>query len=179
MDEFGKVGAETSYLQSQMHSYDTAKSIADSDLEDGALRKKSASPLYRQDREDCKSSRTPTAPGKPAAMIQERGASAKRTQADHSRRQSLISSSSQEHREQRRNLLQCFRQEVRKSGTGKSIQEFNFKKKLIRQIWEDLFSRTNWIDMDREVTATQFTHCVVPVNSRAEACQTCMQRLLR
>ena len=36
MDEFGKVGAEMSYLQSQMHSdYDTAESIADSDLEDG------------------------------------------------------------------------------------------------------------------------------------------------
>ena len=33
MDEFGKVGAETSYIQSQMHSdYDSAESIADSDL---------------------------------------------------------------------------------------------------------------------------------------------------
>ena len=38
MDEFGKVGAEVSYLQSQMHSdYDSAGSIADSDLEDGEL----------------------------------------------------------------------------------------------------------------------------------------------
>ena len=41
MDEFGKVGAEMSYFQSQMHSdYDSAESIADSDLEDGELRKK-------------------------------------------------------------------------------------------------------------------------------------------
>ena len=48
-DEFGKVGAETSYLQSQMHSdYDSAESIADSDLEDGELRKMLASPLYMQ-----------------------------------------------------------------------------------------------------------------------------------
>ena len=40
MDEFGKVGVEMSYLQSQMHSdYDSAESIADSDLEDGELRK--------------------------------------------------------------------------------------------------------------------------------------------
>ena len=40
MDEFGKVGAEMSYLQSQMHSdYDSAESTADSDLEDGELRK--------------------------------------------------------------------------------------------------------------------------------------------
>ena len=40
MDEFGKVGADVSYLQSQMHSeYDSAESIVDSDLEDGELRK--------------------------------------------------------------------------------------------------------------------------------------------
>ena len=39
---FGKVGAEMFYLQSQMHSdYDSAESIADPDLEDGELRKKS------------------------------------------------------------------------------------------------------------------------------------------
>ena len=55
-----------------------------------------ASPLCMQSREDCESSRRPIAPGKPAAMIQERGASAKRTQADL--RESLISSSSQEPR---------------------------------------------------------------------------------
>ena len=36
MDEFGKAGAEMSYVQSQMHSeYGSAESIADSDLEDG------------------------------------------------------------------------------------------------------------------------------------------------
>ena len=40
------------------------------------------------------SSRMPIAPGKPAALLQERGASAKRTQADS--RKSLMSSSSQE-----------------------------------------------------------------------------------
>ena len=40
MDQFGKVGAEMSCIQSQMHSdYDSADSIADSDLEDGELRK--------------------------------------------------------------------------------------------------------------------------------------------
>ena len=85
VDEFGKVGAEMSYLLSQMHSDDdSAESIVDSDLEDGELRKMLDSPLYRQDREDCRLSRIPTAPGKPAAMIQERGASAMRTQADSS-----------------------------------------------------------------------------------------------
>ena len=49
MDEFGKVGADVSYFQSQMHSeYYSAESIADSDLEDGELRKMLASPLYLQ-----------------------------------------------------------------------------------------------------------------------------------
>ena len=44
MDEFGKVGVEMSHIQSQMHSdYDSAESIADSDLEDGELRKMQAS----------------------------------------------------------------------------------------------------------------------------------------
>ena len=84
MDEFGKVGAETSYLQSQMHSdYDPAESIADSDLEDGELRAMLASPLYLQNREDYESSRMPIATEKPAALLQERGASAERAQADH------------------------------------------------------------------------------------------------
>ena len=95
MDEFGKVGAETSYLQSQMHSdYDSAESIADSDLADGEVRKMLASPLYLQSREDCESSRMPIAPVKPAALLQEGGASAKRTQPDL--RKDLTSSSSQE-----------------------------------------------------------------------------------
>ena len=57
MDEFGKVGADTSYLQSQMHTdYDLAESIAYSDLEDGELRKMMASPLYLQSRENYESS---------------------------------------------------------------------------------------------------------------------------
>ena len=94
MDEFGKVGAEMSYLQAQMHSdYDSAKSIADSDLEDGELRKMLASPLYMQNREDCESSRIPIAPEKVAALLQERGSSARRTEADS--RKNLMSSSSQ------------------------------------------------------------------------------------
>ena len=97
VDEFGKVGAKMSYIQSQTHSdYDSAGSIADSDLEDGQLRKMLASPLYMQSREDCKSSRIPTVSGKPTAMIQERGPSSKRTQADL--RERLMSSSSQEPR---------------------------------------------------------------------------------
>ena len=55
-----------------------------------------ASPLYIQDRGDYESSRKPSsAAGKPEAeIIHERGASAKRTQADL--RKSLTSSSSQE-----------------------------------------------------------------------------------
>ena len=69
-DEFGKVGADTSYLQSQMHfDYDSAESIADSYLEDGELRNMLVSPLYMQSREDYGSSRMPIAPEKPAALF--------------------------------------------------------------------------------------------------------------
>ena len=83
IDELGKVGADTYYFQSQVHSeYDSAESIADSDLEDGGLPKMLASPLYLQSREDYESSRMPIATEKLAAVFQERGASAKRTQAD-------------------------------------------------------------------------------------------------
>ena len=67
-----------------MHSdYDSAESIADSDLEDEEVRQMLASPLYIQGREDHDSSRRPTASGKPkAVLIQKRGASAQRTQTD-------------------------------------------------------------------------------------------------
>ena len=88
VEGFGKVGAEKSYVQSQMHSdYDSAASIAESDLEDGELRRIATSSLYMQDREDCMSSRISTAPEKPAAMIQERGVG-----------EGLMSNSSQETR---------------------------------------------------------------------------------
>ena len=51
MGEIGKVGVEMPfiYIQSPMHSdYDSAESIADSDLEDEQLRKMLASPLFTQ-----------------------------------------------------------------------------------------------------------------------------------
>ena len=77
--------------------YDSAERIPFLDLEDGELRKILASPLYIRVRGSSESSRRPTASGKPEAVIkQKRGASAQRTQADHSRRESLMSSSSQE-----------------------------------------------------------------------------------
>ena len=94
--------------------------ITDSDLEDGEVRKMLASPLFLQNREDCESSRTPIAPGKPAALLQERGASGKRAPVDSSK--SLMSSSSQE--------------EAKNPKTNSRVL---FSKTLIRQIWEDLF----------------------------------------
>ena len=136
MDEFEKVGAEMSYFPSQEHSdYDSAKSIADSDLEGGELRKMSASPLYVQNREDCESSRMPIAPGKLAALLHERGASAKRTQADS--RKSLMSSSSQEKRASGKlTAMFFFYQEMKNREINSRVL---FSKTLIRQIWEDLF----------------------------------------
>ena len=102
MDEFGKVGVKSlSCNLSLIHTaYDSADSIAVSHLEDEQLRKMLASPLYIQEREgDFDSSRKHRASGKPDAMVvQKREASAQRTQADHSRRESLMSSSSREPR---------------------------------------------------------------------------------
>ena len=132
MDEFGKVGAEMSYLHSQIHSaYDSAESIADSDLEDGEPRKMQASPLCMQSREDCESSRMPIAAGKP--LLQERGASAKRTQADL--RKSLVVQVRPRSRVHRGTCCTVF---IEKRRTRKPIQEFCFSKTLIRQIGEDL-----------------------------------------
>ena len=53
MDEFGKIGVKwLSYNPSLIHSdYDSAESIADSDLEDEQLFKMLASPLFIQERE--------------------------------------------------------------------------------------------------------------------------------
>ena len=98
MNEFGKIGVKLlSYNQSLVHSdYDSAESIADSDLEDEQLRKMLASPLKIQEQEgDFDSYRKHRVSGKPDAMVvQKREASAQRTQAGHSRRESLMSSSS-------------------------------------------------------------------------------------
>ena len=100
MDEFGKIGVKSfSYNQSLIHSdNDIAEGIADSELEDGQLRKMLASPLYIQEREgDFVLLEKPRVSGKPDAMVvQKREASAQQTQADRSRRESLMSSSSRE-----------------------------------------------------------------------------------
>ena len=88
--------------------------------EDGELRKMLASPLFLQNREDCESSRTPIAVVKPAALLQERGASGKRAPVDSSK--SLMSTSSQE--------------EAKNQKTNSRVL---FSKTQIRQIWEDIF----------------------------------------
>ena len=100
-EEIGKVGVDMPYVQSRIHSgHDSAESMADSDLEDGKLRKMLASPPYVHGRgKNYGSFHRPTASGKPEEeVIQKRGARAQRTQADHSRRESLMSNSSQEPR---------------------------------------------------------------------------------
>ena len=101
------------YVQSRIHSdYDSAASIADSDLEYGKLRKMQASPLYVHGRgEYYGSSRKPTASGKPEAeVIQKRGASAQRTQADHFRRERAWCQIHLKSHECLGNRMQCFQQ---------------------------------------------------------------------
>ena len=78
-EETGNFDVDMPSVQSRIHSdFDSAESTADSDLEDGELRKMLAS-LYAYGRG------RPTASGKPEAKIMpKRGASADRTRADHS-----------------------------------------------------------------------------------------------
>ena len=96
MEDFRKVGFDVSYFQSPTHSeYDSAENIADSDLEDGELRKMLVQNReYLKNREDYEPSRMQIETGKPAALLQERGASAQSAQADL--RKGLMCSSSQE-----------------------------------------------------------------------------------
>ena len=128
-----KVGAEMSYIQSQMHSdCDSAESIADSVLEDGELRKMLASP------------------GKLATVIQERGASAKRTQAVP--RESLMSSSSQEPTASEK-LAAMFSSESKepgnqlKSSIFKDADPSNLRRSLLEGNKDHLLSqaRSSWI----------------------------------
>ena len=106
-----------------------------------------ASPLYGQNRQDCKTSRIPMAPEKPAAMVQERGASAKRTQSDHSRRESLMSNSSQEPRASGKPDA-VFSSKSDEPGNQFESSIFflcrvPFFNVLIYQNWEDLFLKVN------------------------------------
>ena len=69
------------------------------DLEDGQLHKMQASPLYKRERQENSDSSQPIDSGTLDAIeIQKRRASAQRTQADHLRRESLMSSSPREPR---------------------------------------------------------------------------------
>ena len=80
-----------------------------------------ASPLKMHSREDCESSRKHTASGKLDAVItQKRGASAQRPQADHSGRESLMSSSSQEPRASG-DRMQCFHQRAKNLKTSSRV----------------------------------------------------------
>ena len=67
-----------------------------------------------------------------AVIIQKRGASALHTQAEHPRRESLMSNSSQE--PTALNLLQCFDQVTRNRETNSRVL---FSNTLIRQIWSN------------------------------------------
>ena len=173
VDKFGKVGAEMAYFQSQMHSdYDSAESIADSDLEDGELRKKLSSPLYMQNREDCESSRMPTTPGKPAALLQEREARAKRTQADS--RKSLMSNSSQEPRAPG-NLLQCFHQVAKNhqnqfnSSVFKNADPSNLGRSLLQGNKDHLLSQARAEITKQEHQVESLNNCIVELQQHAYA----------
>ena len=108
-----------------------------------------ASPLFWQTRKDCKTSRIPIAPGKPASMIQERGTSAKRTRADL--RKSLMSSSSQEPSAPKKLAALCsqFMSSVFKNADplnlGRSLLECN-KDHLLSQARSEIVKQGHHVD---------------------------------
>ena len=83
-----------------------------------------ASPLYVQGRENCNSSRIPTAPVKLSATIQEREVSAKRTQADRREKLDVKFISGTESIGEI-----CCNVFIGKRRTEKSIQQFHFQKR--------------------------------------------------
>ena len=119
--EFGKIGDEQSYIQSQMHfDCDSAESVADSDFEDGELRKMLTSPLCAQ-----------KATGKlDAIVIKEREVSARYPQAI--RKESLRSHSSEGQKASGKPDAMFSSEQETESGVLCS-------ETLIRRIWEDLF----------------------------------------
>ena len=137
----GKVGVETSYLQSQMHSeYDSAESIADSDLEDGELRNMLASPLFLREREENSgSSRRPTASGNQKQWQYRREGQVHNvlkliTEEEKARCQVHLKS-----RERLGNRMQCFHQRAPNRETSSRVLFFKFADP---SNWEDLFLRT-------------------------------------
>ena len=110
-----------------------------------------ASPLKMQSRADCESSRMPIALGKPAALLQERGASAKRTQADLGK--SLMSSSSQEP-SARGKPAALF--SIKKRRTRKTIQEFCLQKR-----WSVKFGKISYRREQRPFaeSGTRWNYC--------------------
>ena len=175
VEGFGKVRTEKSHVQSKMHSdFDSAESIADSDLEDGDFQKMLTSPLHVQDREDRRSFRISTAPVKLAAMIQERerGVTAKRTQAD--RREGLMSNSSQETRasgkpaaifssgiEEPGNLI--------KSSIFKNADPSNLWKSLLEGNENHLLSQAISDLMKQELQVESLNNCVSELQQQAFA----------
>ena len=88
-------------VQSRIHAdFDSADSIVDSDLEDGELRKMLDAPLCVHGRGENygSSQKNHSFRETRRKIIHKRGASAQRTLADHSRRESLRSNPSQEPR---------------------------------------------------------------------------------
>ena len=127
-EETGKFDVDMPYVQSSIHSdYDSAESFADSDLEDGELRKMLASPLYVYGRgENYGSSQKATASGKPEAeVMQKRGASAQLVTLGKRERELEVKFISRATSvwETRCSVF------IRKPRTGKSIQELYFQKR--------------------------------------------------
>ena len=130
-------GVDMLHVQSRIHTdYDSAESIADSDLEDGELREMLDSPLHVHGRGgNYGSSRKPTASGKPEAKITQKGQvhNVLKLITREERAWSQIHLKTHARLE---NRMKCFHQGATNWEISSKVPCSNM---LIRQNWEDLF----------------------------------------
>ena len=139
------------------------KALQTGNLEDGELRIMLASALYLQNREDYESSRMPIATVKPAALLHERRASAKRAQADLWK--GLMSSSSQEPTARVKPAALCsWRSEEPgnqfKSSDFRNADPLNVGRSLLEGIKDHLLSQAKSEVMRQEHQVRYHNNCI-------------------
>ena len=116
-------------------------------------------------RKDCKSSRIPNALGKLATILQERGVSAKRTQAD--RREGLMSSASQATRVTVKPIV-MFSPES-KSSIFKNTNPSNLGRSLLEGNKDHLLNQARSDLMKRELQVESLNNCISELQQQAHA----------
>ena len=149
-----------SYIQSQMHfDYDSAESIADSDLEDGGLRKMLTSPLCAQKTTE-----------KPYAMVMlEREVSVQYTQAD--RKESLRSHPSEGQNAPGKPdaLFSSEQGNMIRSSVFRNTNPSNLRGSLLEGNKDHLLNQARSDPMKQELQVQSLDHCISKLQQQVYA----------